>query len=241
MSSQVDVERPSTPERTFMGAVEVALRVLAVVLVLLGLAWTFFAATGTPVWIAGQPVAAAVPHVPVTLEFEASRAHMDGINEPAWAHYNDLLDEGRGGSEVPVVAELYGAATYEASFWNLKPGQSLAWSVTRHAIPHVFWAAGLWIGAGFIRSVRRGDPFVRANVVRLRWLSVLVLVGGAVVDLGQSLVRYWLVTSTEQPELATPPLLSFSLWWVVVAVVLAILADVWSRAARLEREHRTLV
>ncbi len=44
-------------------------------------------------------------------------------------------------------------------------------------LPLALWIALLWLLHGIARSVRRGDPFVRDNVRRLRAIGVVLIVG----------------------------------------------------------------
>lgn len=49
--------------------------------------------------------------------------------------------------------------------------------------PLVLMIAGLWMLRGFMRSVRRGDPFGTPNVRRLRSLGFILVAGAIVVEL----------------------------------------------------------
>ena len=55
--------------------------------------------------------------------------------------------------------------------------------------PWLLFVAGLWLLWGLARSVRRGDPFGRQNVKRLRGLGFLLVLGAPVVELFNSAVR----------------------------------------------------
>jgi hypothetical protein len=55
--------------------------------------------------------------------------------------------------------------------------QQQRWASARDLVAVVLVGAILWLLRGLLRSVRDGDPFVDANVRRLRELALLVLIG----------------------------------------------------------------
>jgi hypothetical protein len=50
------------------------------------------------------------------------------------------------------------------------------------------FALGIWLTEGVLRSAGHGDPFVRANVRRLRLMGYLLVIGAPIVRLIESLV-----------------------------------------------------
>ena len=73
--------------------------------------------------------------------------------------------------------------------------EQLRWAAGRDLVPALLVIAATWLLRGLLLSVRDGDPFIRANVKRLRALAGIVLVGIPVAALVGSLFASALASS----------------------------------------------
>ena len=105
--------------------------------------------------------------------------------------------------------------------------------------PAVLSVWGLWLVTGVLRSVMRGDPFGPANVLRLRSLGALLVVGGIVVNL----VSYALqnVLFTELPEypsveLAAGPFSPIPGAALLAGLIVFVFAEIFAHGSRLRED-----
>ena len=93
---------------------------------------------------------------------------------------------------------------------------------------------------GVARGLRGGDPFTPANALRLRTLSIILIVGGTFVPIVQSIAFEGVL----DPLLPGGPrawTLELQLWPVLSGVLVGFLAEVFSRGARLREDVEGLV
>jgi hypothetical protein len=93
---------------------------------------------------------------------------------------------------------------------------------------------------GVARGLRDGDPFTTANALRLRTLSIILIVGGTFVPIVQGIAFEGVL----DPLLADGPqtwTLELQLWPVLSGVLVGFLAEVFARGARLREDVEGLV
>jgi hypothetical protein len=93
---------------------------------------------------------------------------------------------------------------------------------------------------GVARGLRDGDPFTTANALRLRTLSIILIVGGTFVPIVQGIA----FEAVLDPLLADGPqtwTLELQLWPVLSGVLVGFLAEVFARGARLREDVEGLV
>ena len=102
-------------------------------------------------------------------------------------------------------------------------------------------AVGAWLLLGVVRALREGDPFTPGSARRLTWLAVLVGSAGVGVQLVEDLTRNALLSHVDAlgDHLGTSFTLPF--WPLIAALLLAFLAEVFSRGSALRAEVEGLV
>ena len=97
-------------------------------------------------------------------------------------------------------------------------------------------AATLWILRNVIDSVRKGEPFVRANVNRLRKLGLLLLVGWPLVEVATNFITGGLADTTKFGSLGSswniPPAPGAMLGGLVVLII----AETFNHGLRLRED-----
>jgi hypothetical protein len=132
----------------------------------------------------------------------------------------DSLPAGLMTQDVPVTLRVNDA----------KPEQVI-YSVARDLIPGVLFIAGLWLLRSILRSVRDGDPFIAANVRRLRIIGLLFLVGGPLAEILSSSFEQALASSVGVTGVG--PGISFPGPGPIAGLFVFVLAEVFAHGVRL--------
>jgi Protein of unknown function (DUF2975) len=114
------------------------------------------------------------------------------------------------------------------------------WDLVPSVLLLVLAAVVAWLLLGVARSLRAGDPFTPRNALRLRTLSILLIVGGTFVPIFQSIAFEGVL----DPLLPSGPrtwTLQLQLWPVLSGILVGFLAEVFARGARLREDVEGLV
>lgn len=93
---------------------------------------------------------------------------------------------------------------------------------------------------GLARSLRSGDPFTQRNAGRLRWLGILLLVGGMFVPSMQA-IAFEGVIDPLLPGPPTGPSQGLDFTPIVIGMLVFFLAEVFGRGARMREDVEGLV
>jgi len=135
----------------------------------------------------------------------------------------DALPAGVETREVPITVNVN----------NAKPEQ-IVYSVGRALVPGALILVGLWLLRNILRTVRDGDPFIAANVRRLRLIGLLFLVGGPLVEVVSSAFEQALASSAGLHGLGTG--ISFPGGGPIAGIGVFVLAEVFAHGVRLRDE-----
>jgi hypothetical protein len=129
-----------------------------------------------------------------------------------------VLDEAQGSATVPI------GLGYRLGWWLVGPASSF------------LVLAGAEILRGIVATARAGDPFVTANVRRIRVLAALTL-GYIVLNVARSLLAIIIQDDLDLREAV--PDISFAP--IVSAVVLLALAQIWQHGVKLRADQELTV
>ena len=101
--------------------------------------------------------------------------------------------------------------------------------------PFLLLAGSLWLLRGLARSVKKGDPFGRANTQRLRRLGFLLVVGAPVVELVNWALRLSLSNTLPNPLTVTPGF-RFPFALLLAGLGAFVLAEVFAHGTRLRED-----
>ncbi|HEX3005082.1 MAG TPA: DUF2975 domain-containing protein [Angustibacter sp.] len=175
----------------------------------------------------------------VTIEREAGLATVRAVNERLGSLEQRSDAAATSGQRGPDLAEAAGPTEVTVQFWSPTGVQRWAWLLVR-AVPAVLAAIGLWLLADLTRSSRRGSPFTRRNVHRLMVLTGLVAAGGLIGDWGASLVRLWLIDSSDLGSLV-PHDAELGFTFLGVVLLLGVVTEVWRRGVAMREDLEGLV
>jgi hypothetical protein len=138
---------------------------------------------------------------------------------------------------LPAGVHPHGTPVVDVEIPDPTTAQMLARSVMDVA-PLALIVAGLWLGRGFLSSVREGDPFGGANVQRLRALGFILLVGAPLVELLRAALRQGLLEDLPPHPSVDLGVPGFSLPGnaMVAGLVAFILAEVFAFGLRLRED-----
>lgn len=91
-------------------------------------------------------------------------------------------------------------------------------------------AAGLWLVRSIITSVTAADPFVRANVGRLKAIGLLLATVPVVVSVGEGIAADLLVES------ANGAVFDLDMSWMFAGLLVLVVAEVWSQGIDMRDE-----
>ncbi|HEV7898734.1 MAG TPA: DUF2975 domain-containing protein [Planosporangium sp.] len=135
---------------------------------------------------------------------------------------------------------LYDSGTVEVLVDHPTPAQ-LAWH-TAGSLPTFLVVVFMLVTLlRIVRAARRHDPFSSANVRRLRFLGVVVLVGGGIAMIIETIARLALSGSvrTGPPEVGA--VVDVSGWWFLVGFGFLAIAEVVNRGRAMRAELETVI
>ena len=135
--------------------------------------------------------------------------------------------------------QISGPYRAQLTLWNPTAGERTAYVVVKVA-PSAVALAVLVVLLRLVRSARTGDPFMPANVRRLRLLAVLVGVGGLLAGAGAELLEAWMLDHSAAGALTLLEV-GLPLNAVLLGVLVAVLAEVWAHGVRLREDVEGLV
>ena len=134
----------------------------------------------------------------------------------------------------------YGPATYGVDLVDPSAGQRLL-----DLVPGVLGAVLVVLACGCIvlllRTVAAGDPFAPVNVVRLRVVAAVLVLGVPVVDVLESVVGTVLLDGLDFGSLALPFRLDIPWVPMLAGLVVAMLAEAFKTGSRLRDDVDGLV
>lgn len=149
-------------------------------------------------------------------------------------------------SGVPGEAPQGFAELYAGSFISLLTPSSTQrfWYLVAEVLVFVAIAAIAGTLARMVASARSESPFTQANVRRLRFIGVLLLVGAPLASLTEWLCLKSMVgSSTLAEQVQTPDyrFIDVPLWTMAVGAAVLVLAAVWRRGVRMAYDVQGLV
>jgi hypothetical protein len=157
-------------------------------------------------------------------------------NAPTWRSTpTGTVDARTGGRPVELEGPFLGQVGFPAPSVE----QRLLWVSWRASIP-LLAAGALCLVLLIVRSVRAADPFTATNARRLRWLAALVGVGGTLVSVLGAALRRWLLDNSGAGNIVVRDWF-FSWTPLLVGLLIAVLAQVWSRGVELRSELEDVV
>ena len=157
-------------------------------------------------------------------------------NAPTWRDTpTGTVDARTGGRPVEVGGPFLG----QVGFPGPSVEQRLLWVSWRASIP-LLAAGALWLVLLIVRSVRHADPFTETNARRLRWLAVLVAVGGTLISVLGTVLRRWLLDNSGAGNIVARDWL---VSWIplLIGLLIAVLAQVWSHGVEMRNELEDVV
>jgi hypothetical protein len=157
-------------------------------------------------------------------------------NAPTWRDTaTGTVDARTGGRPVEVGGPFIG----QVGFPGPSVKQRLLWVSWRAASP-LLAAGALWLVLLIVRSARDADPFTETNARRLRLLAVLLAVGGTIVSVLGAVLRRWLLDNSGASNIVAR---DWTVTWIplLVGLVIAVLAQVWSHGVEMRNELEDVV
>lgn len=155
---------------------------------------------------------------------------------PTWRDTEfGTVDARTGGRPVELTGPFLG----QVGFPDPTAAQRLLWLSWRVSFP-LLAAGALWLVLLIVRSVRDADPFTATNARRLRLLAALVGVGGSLVSVLGAILRRWLLDNSGAGNIVAR---DWSVSWLplLVGLLLAVVAQVWSRGVEIRDELEDVV
>lgn len=157
-------------------------------------------------------------------------------NAPTWrpAASGDV-DARTGGRPVEVTGPFLG----QVGFPGPSVAQRLLWVSWRASTP-LLAAGALWLVLLIVRSLRDADPFTTTNARRLRLLAVVVALGGTLSSVLGAVLRRWLLDNSGASDIVFR---DWSISWVplLIGVMIAVLAQVWSHGVEMRNDLEDVV
>lgn len=142
--------------------------------------------------------------------------------------------------ELDAAGTSYGVASYDVTLADPSPAQRVL-DLLPGLLTFGLIAAGCWLIIAVMATIASGDPFVAANVRRLRLLAALLLIGPMVVLFVDLPVHGALLGSMDLGGL--DPAVSLELAWpsFIAGMVVALLAEAFKAGSRLRDDVEGLV
>src|SRR3954447_3249038 len=140
---------------------------------------------------------------------------------------------------LPRGIEVHQDARIQAELTDATATQALLAAATQVG-PFVLLVAALWLLRGLARSIRERSPFGAANVRRLRWLGLLLLVGTPAVETVNWMLRLALGNTEPLSELSTTGF-SLSVTPLIAGLGALLLAEVFAHGVRLREDSEATI
>jgi hypothetical protein len=166
----------------------------------------------------------------------AAEAAVSVPDAPTWRDTEDgTVDARTGGRPVELTGPFLG----QVGFPEPTTVQRLLWLSWRVSFP-LLAAGALCLVLLIVRSVRDADPFTATNARRLRQLAALVGLGGSLVSVLGAVLRRWLLDNSGAGNIVAR---DWSVSWLplLIGLLLAVLAQVWSRGVEIRDELEDVV
>jgi hypothetical protein len=138
-----------------------------------------------------------------------------------------------GADRLPEGTNLSGDATVDVRLTSASWGQSILHALTQlPALAVVLAAFALLLRV--VNDARRGDPFTRRTVRRLRAVGLILLVGGTASDAVQFLAVFMLAMTV--PNGSHPAVYVFTGSWIFMGVGTLAIAEVVGRGRAMRAE-----
>ena len=136
-------------------------------------------------------------------------------------------------SSLPISVDRPQTVPVTVHLEDARPNQVFV-SLGRDLVAVTLIVAGLWLLRLLLRSVRDGDPFTAANVLRLRAIGFLLVVGAPVAHLVAYACDQWLASTSTVGELGS----TFTVPGAgpVAGLGVFVLAEVFAHGARLRAD-----
>jgi len=142
--------------------------------------------------------------------------------------------------ELDAVGTSYGAAAYDVTLADPTVAQRLL-DLAPGLLTVALLATGSLLIVAVMRTIAAGDPFVAANVRRMRQLAALLLVGPFFAFFLSMSVHGALLGDVDLGGLALLAVLDIPWPWFVAGMVVALLAEAFKAGSRLRDDVDGLV
>jgi Protein of unknown function (DUF2975) len=149
---------------------------------------------------------------------------------------NGTVDASTGLAPVSIDGPFHAFVT----IWSPTPSERAAY-VTVKVLGPLLSVIVMLILLRFVSSVRTDTPFTKRNAKRLWTIAGLVGAGGMAVVLANAWISDYLISRSAAAAAFNTGRLSFSVWPLLVALLIAVVAITWDRGAILEDDTRGLV
>ena len=144
---------------------------------------------------------------------------------------------------LPAGWEVAGALPVSVTMADPPLSQVLL-LVGSYAASFLLVVAVLWLIQRVAASIKRGDPFQQANVRRLRWIGILLLVGYPLAVVFDGFFTNWFFSNENSPVLAPGMVIGFpifSLGAILGGVCMLVLAEVFRYGVGLREDVEATV
>ncbi len=174
------------------------------------------------------------PSLPATLDANSPEVKLPFLE---WVQTsNGTVDAATGLPPVSISPPIRPTVNFPA----LSDGQNLV-----RLAPALLLALGLiagsWLLLRIVRSARAGEVFTMANAVRLRWLAVVIGVGGLLHNAIAALGPNWILSQSAAAAYLDTSAVTISFAPVSLALIIAALAVIWEHGVRLAQDADGLV
>lgn len=185
--------------------------------------------------IAGILAALLIVMVPSAIDAVSGNGQIVAIEQSVLADQLDSLPLSKDGCSQPQCVVLAREVPVEIVVLN-GSGKQILLDRARFLLTLLLHLATLWILRNLIDSVRKGEPFLHANVNRLRKLGFVLLIGFPLVEVANTFITGGLADTTKFGSLGSswniPPAPGAMLGGLIVLI----LAEVFNHGMRLRED-----
>lgn len=214
-----------------LGLLDVLRRVLA-------FEWLFnWGLAANPTWLPDWMGKVYPPTLPATLNPEDPELQLPAL---AWQQTSSgTVDAATGLPPVSITPPVQATVSWPG-YDGFSPAEMLVW-VAPALIGSAAVIAGSWLLLRVVRSARTGEVFTMSNAVRLRWLAVVIAVGGLIHNAFAGWGPNWILSNSAAADHLDTSTYTMSVAPLFVGLVIAAVAIIWEHGVRLASDADGLV